>query len=207
MDQKQDTDSTQNMASPQKYEVFYEATPNPQSMKFNFNAIISDKTAFFDDPIQTTRSPLAQKLFGFPWTKAILIGPHYVTITKQEWVEWSTLADPLANLLAEHLERQEGVLLSLPAEDEAATEPSADDISENDSPLIKKIKDILNREIRPAVAADGGDILFSRYVDNRLYLRLQGACSGCPSSAMTLKDGIEVRLKEEIPELIEVISI
>ncbi len=199
-----------------KLDVFYEATPNPNSMKFNITGIIADETEFFDDPGKTARSPLAQKLFGFPWMKAVFIGANYVTVTKQEWVDWSVLANPLSDLLAEHFERGEAVLL--PAHlfkegTEGATSGIAEgathasDISENDSPEVKKIKEIIARDIRPAVAMDGGDIVFSHYENNRVYLRMQGACSGCPSSAITLKDGIETRLKEELPEIIEVIAI
>lgn len=193
--------------------VFYEATPNPNSMKFRSDHQIADETAFFDDPTKTSRSPLAQKLFGFPWAQAVLIGPDFVTVTKQSWVEWKILADPLANLIDEHLERKEGVLFpakpaaSAASEDHSATDGLTSTIHEDDPPEVKTIKHILDTEIRPAVAMDGGDIVFQRYEDNRLYLYMQGACSGCPSSAMTLKQGVESRLKEAVPELIEVIAI
>lgn len=198
-----------------KVEVFYEATPNPQAMKFNVAAStdICDESIFFDDPTKTARSPLAQKLFGFPWMKAVYISTNSVTITKQDWVEWSILAEPLSDLLSEHIERGEGVLLPASAfakndgnPDDASPESGAA-INANDSFVVKKIKEILERDIRPAVAMDGGDIVFSHYENNRLYLHMQGACSGCPSSAMTLKDGIETRMREEIPELIEVIAV
>lgn len=200
-----------------KFEVYYEATPNPHSMKFNVSAEIATEAVFFEEPTKTARSPLAQKLFGFPWAKAIFIGPTYVTITKQEWVDWSVLADPLSDLIAEHLDRGESVLIDAeefsessedgPMSGGAAPGSASTEINENDSPIVKKIKEILNRDIRPAVAQDGGDIVFNRYENNRLYLHMQGACSGCPSSQITLKEGIETRLKEAVPELIEVIAI
>jgi len=193
-----------------KIEVFYESTPNPLSLKFNVAKMIADETAFFDEPLKAARSPLAQKLFGFPWCAAVMVGPNFVTVTRQEWVDWSVIADPLADLIAEHLERNEGVLLPAAAfagGEDFSDVDAANLVSENDSLVVKKIKEILNREIRPAVAMDGGDILFSRFEDNRLYLKLQGSCSGCPSSMITLKDGVEVRLKQDIPELIEVISV
>lgn len=177
--------------------VTYEATPNPQSMKFNIGKIIADETVYFDDPQKTARSPLASKLFGFAWVQGVMIGTHSVTITKQSWVEWSQLADPLSDLIAEHIERNEGILL--PAQSLA--------IDNNDTPVVQQIKQILDTEIRPAVALDGGDIIFDRYENNRLYLHMVGACSGCPSSTITLKDGIETRMKKAIPEIIEVISI
>ena len=187
--------------------VFYEATPNPNAMKFRTDRKIADETVFFEDPVKTTRSPLAQKLFGFPWAQAVMIGPDFVTVTKQNWVEWKILADPLARLIEEHLERDEGVLLpaQLAANDTNGGKPST--INEDDPPAVKTIKHILDTEIRPAVAMDGGDIVFQRYEDHRLYLYMQGACSGCPSSMMTLKQGVESRLKEAVPELEEVIAV
>lgn len=187
--------------------ITYESTPNPQAMKFNLDRFVADETVYFDDPNKTVRSPLAQKLFGFPWAQAIMIGPNYVTVTKQGWVEWDILADPLSDLIFEHLESDEAVLLK-PSENQVdAVVGGAHQLLADDSETVKTIKTILDQEIRPAVAQDGGDILFDRYEAGRLYLRLQGACSGCPSSMMTLKEGVEVRMKEMIPELIEVISV
>ena len=116
------------------------------------------------------------------------------------------LADPLSELLVEHFERNEPVLIAA-AESTEVTSTDGSGINENDSDVVKKIKEILNNEIRPAVAMDGGDIQFSHYEDHKLYLHMQGACSGCPSSALTLKEGIETRMKEAIPELTEVLSI
>ena len=188
----------------EKIQVLYEATPNPQSMKFNFTCQISNETAFFDNPALAARSPLAQKVFGFPWAQSVMIGPYFVTITKQDWVDWTVIADPLADLLAEHLERKEGVLLELDTVD--STTEGSSHIEGNDSEIVQQIKKILDNEIRPAVAMDGGDIIFSRYENNRLYLKLQGSCSGCPSSVITLKEGIESRMKQSIPELVEVID-
>jgi Fe-S cluster biogenesis protein NfuA len=178
-------------------QVFYESTPNPQAMKFVITKKIADETAFFDDPQKALRSPLASKLFGFPWAQAVMIGPNFVTITKQEWVEWNILADPLASLIDEHLERGEEVLLA----ENTIVEGS------DDSPVVQKIKHILNTEIRPAVAMDGGDIVFHKYENNIVYLYMQGSCAGCPSSTMTLKQGIEVRLKEALPEISEVVAL
>jgi Fe-S cluster biogenesis protein NfuA len=180
-----------------QYEVFYEATPNPQSMKFVVTAPIASESVNFASAAETSRSPLARKIFGFPWAAGVFVGPNFVTVTKQEWVNWDVLADPLSGLIKEHLERGEPVLI------EAAVE--ADD--SNDSPVVQQIKKILREEIRPAVAMDGGDIVFQKYENGRVFLHLHGACSGCPSSAMTLKDGIETRLKQSIPEIAEVVAV
>lgn len=187
-----------------KVEVYYESTPNPQAMKFVITEMIANETAYFDDPQKAQRSPLATKLFGFPWASAIMVGPNFVTVTKQEWVEWKILADPLSSLIAEHIERKEGVLLN-PAD--VPADRATEGISENDSEVVQKIKRILNTEIRPAVAMDGGDIEFAKYEDNVLYVHMKGSCSGCPSSTMTLKQGIEVRMKEALPEIKEVVAV
>ncbi len=190
--------------SPTSIQVFYEATPNPEAMKFIATQALSPKTVFFEDVSQARLSPLAMKLFGFPWMQAVLIGPNFVTITKQNWVDWPTLADPLAHMIQEHLESGEPVLL-----EEQGTSSSSNDFADdpNDSPIVREIKRVLNFEVRPAVAMDGGDIIFHKYEEQKVYVYMQGSCSGCPSSTMTLKQGIEARLKEVIPEIDEVIAL
>lgn len=192
-----------------EYSVFYEATPNPQSMKFIVTAMISPETANFTNLAEAKRSPLAQKLLGFPWAAGVFIGPTFVTVTKQEWVDWDVIAEPLSELIKEHLVRGEPVLTPENTGERqyfSSGDTSTED-SESDSPTIRQIKKILREEIRPAVAMDGGDITFSKYEDRRVYLHMQGACSGCPSSAFTLKEGIETRLRDAIPEIQEVVAI
>ena len=183
--------------------VFYEATPNPQSMKFVCTVPIATESRNFTSVAEAAASPLALKIFGFPWSAGVFIGPNFVTVTKQEWVDWNILADPLAELIKEHLVRGEPVFKK--AESEALS-PLADKDSD-DSPVVRQIKRVLHEEIRPAVAMDGGDIEFAKFEDGRVYLRMQGACSGCPSSSYTLKEGIETRLRAAIPEVQEVIAI
>lgn len=181
--------------------IVYESTPNPQAMKFIVtDRQIADETVQFLSAEDSLRSPLARKLFGFPWAGGVLIGPNFVTVSKQEWVDWTVLAEPLANLIDEHVRSGEAVLNPKAATSDS--EPASDD-----SPVVQQIKKILDLEIRPAVAMDGGDIAFRSFEDGRLYLEMQGSCSGCPSSMMTLKDGIEARLREVIPDVKEVISV
>ena len=180
--------------------ITYEPTPNPQTMKYHMGCQISEESLNFDDPIKAERSPLAKKIFGFPWAAGVFIGTDFLTITKQDWVEWEIIAEPLAKLLAEHLDSGLPIVVEV-------FEKREGEVNENDSPVVKKIKELLNLEIRPAVAMDGGDIKFHKYEDNILYLQMQGACSGCPSAAMTLKNGIEMRVRELIPEVKEVVSI
>jgi Fe-S cluster biogenesis protein NfuA len=185
------------------YQVSIETTPNPEAMKFVVNQTIAAGSHAFHAATETASSPLAKKLFSFPWAKSVLIGPSFVSVVKQDWVDWDVLAEPLAQLIQEHLERGEGVIV------EVAKTEAVEAVKFSNDPLTQKIIDLLNAEIRPAVAMDGGDIVFQRFEadSGRVFLHMQGACSGCPSSAFTLKEGIEVRLKEMIPEVQEVIAI
>lgn len=178
--------------------VTFESTPNPATLKFLLQRQVTDEA--FDCPTaqDAERSPLAVKLFGFPWTSSVFVGQDFITVTKQDWVEWSLLAEPLTGLIQEHLDKGESVVLKVQAISENSTE---------DTPLIKQIKNLLNIEIRPVVALDGGDIVFNRYENNILYIHMRGACAGCPSSTATLKEGIEVRMKEAFPEIQEVVAI
>lgn len=178
--------------------VTFEPTPNPATMKFNFHQRISDQTIDFPSVEYSDRSPLAAKIFGFPWTAAVFLGEDFVTVTKQDWVDWDILATPLAGLLGEHVESGLPVVIKLEA---------TLDESQSDSDVVKQIKRILLNEIKPVVALDGGDIVFSKYENNVLFLRMQGSCAGCPSSQATLKDGIEVRMKELIPEIKGVVAV
>jgi Fe-S cluster biogenesis protein NfuA len=173
-----------------------EQTPNPQTLRFVTNMSLTDHPAEFKSAQETSTAPLARKLFGFPWTAGVFIGRDFVTVTKQEWVEWETLAEPLAGLIQEHLERGETIMHT----------PSVQESSTDDSTDVQMIKKILNEEIRPAVAMDGGDIVFHKYEDGVVYLFMQGSCAGCPSSTMTLKMGIETRLKESVPGIRDVVA-
>jgi Fe-S cluster biogenesis protein NfuA len=178
--------------------VTFEQTPNPSTMKFNFGRKISDHSIEFADVASTESSPLAAKIFGFPWTASVYLGEDFVTVTKQDWVDWDILASPLAGLLTEHIDSGQPILIKL----EASLDESA-----NDSDVVKQIKRIIQTEIKPAVAMDGGDIVFGKYENNILFIHMKGSCAGCPSSQATLKDGIEVRMKEMIPEIKEVVAI
>jgi Fe-S cluster biogenesis protein NfuA len=175
-----------------------EQTPNPQTLRFVTNQTLTDEPAEFKTAQETSTSPLARKLFGFPWTAGVFIGRDFVTVTKQEWVDWETLAEPLAGLIQEHLERGETVLHKV--------EGGAKQATGLDSPDIETIKRVLNEEIRPAVAQDGGDVVFHKFEDGVVYLFMQGSCAGCPSSTMTLKMGIETRLIEAVPSIREVVA-
>lgn len=183
---------------PMATQVSIESTPNPSTMKFKFPFQVTDDGFECPSAQETDRSPLAAKIFGFPWTASVFVGPDFITVTKQDWVDWSYLSEPLAGLIQEHVDSGQAIAVApmAPAPDEA-----------NDTPLVKQIKTVINNEIRPVVALDGGDIVFNRFENNIVYLQMKGACAGCPSSSATLKEGIEVRLKEAFPEIHEVVAI
>ncbi|WP_413291087.1 NifU family protein [Bdellovibrio sp. HCB337] len=184
------------MANSQK--VMIESTPNPATLKFLLQTRVTEEAFDCPNAQEAERSPLAAKLFGFPWTSSVFVGTDFITVTKQDWVDWNMLAEPLAGLIQEHMDKGEPVVLKVAA---------SPDVSVNDSPIVKQIKTLLNNEIRPVVALDGGDIVFNKYENNILYIHMRGACAGCPSSSATLKDGIEVRMKEAFPEITEVVAI
>ncbi len=188
--------------------VHFEATPNPQTLRFVCNRTITDFPAEFKTVQETARSPLAKKLFGFPWTAGVYIGKDFISVSKQDWVDWETLSEPLAGLIEEHLERGEAVILEpvKPAASSGAASGAAS-ATASDSDDVRMIKKILEEEIRPAVAQDGGDIVFHSFENGIVSIFMQGSCSGCPSSTVTLKLGIEERLKSLIPSVKEVISI
>lgn len=179
-------------------QVTAEETPNPHTFKFIINQQIADNNVQFSEASEAASSPLATKLFGFPWTDSVYIGENFVSLTKQDWVEWDILKEPLCGLIKEHIEKKEPVLLNYSAEETS---------DENDSEQVKIIKKVINEEIRPQVALDGGDIVFHKYDNNVVYIYMQGACNGCPSSSITLKQGIEVRLKNALPEISEVVAL
>lgn len=179
--------------------VNFEPTPNPATLKFMLSVKILDESIDFASSMDAERSPLAAKIFGFPWTSRVFLGPDFVTVTKQDWVDWDVLAEPLAGLIREHLESGEAIYYEAPE--------GTNDEGANDSPLVKNIKRALNTEVRPVVALDGGDIVFAKFEDNKLFLHMRGSCAGCPSSSATLKQGIETRMRELFPEIHEVVSL
>lgn len=180
-------------------QVRYESTPNPSTYKFIFPETLVIEAREFSTPQEAEVSPLASKLFGFPWTAKVFIGNDFVSITKQDWVDWSVLAEPLNGLIQEHLDKGEKIIHDF--------DPSVETSDSEGNPVVHQIKQIIKNEIQPVVALDGGQILFHSYKDNTVFIQMKGACAGCPSSTATLKDGIEVRIKELVPEVKDVVAI
>lgn len=180
--------------------VSLEFTPNPNTLKYSVNRQILSQGAvnFVTKEDAEARSPLAAQLFAVPGICGVMIGKDFVTVTKTEEGDWDVVHKSSSSIIEKVLSQNEVVLI------EGAQLPAH---KGGESEIEKKIREILDQEVRPAVAMDGGDITFEKYEDGVVYLYLQGACSGCPSSTATLKMGIETRLKRDIPEIIEVVSI
>ena len=181
--------------------VSLEFTPNPNTLKYSVNRELLDHGAanFVKKSEAEARSPLATKLFGVPGIAGIMIGKNFVTVTKTEEGDWDVVHKNSSQIIESHLAANEPVITG----DTQAPEAHKGGNTE----IETKIREILDKEIRPAVAMDGGDITFEKYEDGVVYVYLQGSCSGCPSSTATLKMGIETRLREAMPEIQEVVAV
>ena len=183
-----------------KVKIHTEGTPNPNALKFVLDKELLGKDTYnFPDKTSSKDSPLATKLFELGSVKEVFLGKDFITISKAPETSWDMIYDKLIETINKHFESGE------PTINKTTTSENKAVSSDND--IEKKIHEILDNQIRPAVASDGGDVIFNSYKDGILSLHLQGACSTCPSSIMTLKVGIESMLKKQIPELKEVISI
>ncbi|MFZ5470069.1 MAG: NifU family protein [Myxococcota bacterium] len=177
-----------------------EWTPNPSTLKYVTDVRLLPRGAlqFTDPEMAAAQSPLAHKLMGLTGVTAVMIGKTFVTITKGEEGEWDELNDAVLATMQEHLDAGEVVVLPEALEAKEAA---------GGGEVETRIRDILEAEIRPAVMMDGGDITLERFEQGIVYLNMKGSCSGCPSSTMTLKMGIEERLRQEIPEVQEVVAL
>jgi NFU1 iron-sulfur cluster scaffold homolog, mitochondrial len=185
--------------------IYTEMTPNPETMKFVANKLLfPGKSADFPDVESAKPSPLATELFGFPFLKAVFIASNFVTLTKTPDTDWADVIPAIRDFLKEYLEEGKAVV----NEAELATRKveSSNDVLADDSDVVKRIKELLDNYVRPAVEMDGGAIQFKSYDDGIVNLMLQGSCSGCPSSMITLKAGIEGMMKRMIPEVKEVVA-
>lgn len=192
--------------------LFYaEATPNPDAMKFVANRVILPGNSLeFSEPSKAAESPLAKELFRFSFVKTVFVSQNFITIVKHPGaVEWQELISMVRPFLSGFFDEGKQVMLNKPEKGNASaatslTAPGLDPDSLSD--LDKKIVEILDEYIRPAVEGDGGAITFRSFRDGVVTLVLQGSCSGCPSSHMTLKAGIEGLLRRMIPEVEKVVA-
>ncbi len=179
-----------------------EQTPNPATLKFlPGRPVMTRGTANFTDAAAARISPLAERLFSLPGVSGVFFGADFITVTKQEDGDWYHLKPAILAVIMEHFTTGRPVFL---AGDGEAADTAAD---EEDDEIVAQIKELLETRVRPAVAQDGGDIIFHDFEDGVVYLHMQGSCSGCPSSTATLKAGIENMLRHYIPEVVEVQAI
>ena len=184
-------------------EISAEITPNPNTLKFNVNkTLLQSGSVNFPDKAKAKGALLPERLFQIENVLGVLIGQSFITITKNPDSEWPALVPAVTETLKSLLNSNEILFPQQAAVDEA---PKADQSA--NSEIEKKIREVLDSEIRPAVAMDGGDITFYGYENGVVTLHLQGSCSTCPSSIMTMKMGVENRLKSLIPEIREVVQV
>ena len=185
--------------------IYTEMTPNPETMKFVANKLLyPGKSIDFPDTESAAPSPLATELFGFPFIRAVFIASNFVTLTKTPDAEWMDVTPSIRQFLKDYLEEGKTVI----NEDEIVEvkKEGSNEVLADDDDVVKRIKELLENYVKPAVEMDGGAIQYKSYSDGVVNLTMQGSCSGCPSSMITLKAGIEGMMKRMIPEVKEVVA-
>jgi len=178
-----------------------EETPNPSTLKFTPGVpVMGTGTAAFAKKEDCANSPLAQKLFECEQVRGVFLGSDFITVTKTDDLEWGVLKTEILAIIMDHFVSGGEVIIKDKTDEK--NQPKADD-----SEVVVQIKELLEERVRPAVAMDGGDIIFHKYEDGVVYLEMHGACAGCPSSGITLKNGVENMLKHFIPEISRVEAI
>lgn len=174
-----------------------EATPNPLTLKFiPGRQVMPSGTTFYTSAQAAGDSPLAQALFAVSSVSAVFLSTDFISVTKTENEDWTTLKPLLLSIIMDHFVAERPVILQ--------GKPETTEDTSGDSEIVTQIKELIETRVRPAVAMDGGDIVFRGFHDGIVQLELHGACSGCPSSTATLKSGIENMLKHYVPEVVAV---
>jgi Fe-S cluster biogenesis protein NfuA len=172
-----------------------QTTPNPATLKFLPGQDVAPKGVFeFKNREETGSSPLAHRLFGITGVENVFLGRDFVSVSKASNTDWSMLKPMILAALMEHFSTGQPIVIGAAKEQD----------NSNDSEIVSQIKELLETRVRPAVMMDGGDIVFDSFESGIVYLRMRGACAGCPSSTMTLKSGIENMLRHYVPEVTEV---
>ena len=175
-----------------------EPTPNPATLKFlPGREVLGAGTADFRSAESADRSPLAARLFEIDGVRGVFLGADFVTVTKADGLDWLQLKPAILGAIMEHFLSGRPVL-------EGGVAGQAEEYQDADREIVAQIKELIDTRVRPAVAMDGGDIIFRGFEGGVVYLHMQGSCSGCPSSTATLKHGIENVLRHYIPEVVEV---
>ena len=178
-----------------------EPTPNPATLKFiPGKTVLGDGTLDFRDKSEATASPLAQRLFGVDGVTGVFLGSDFISVTKGEADEWQHIKPAILGAIMEHYLSGAPVV----TDGEVSGEDAHEHYDPADEDTVKTIKELLDTRVRPAVANDGGDIVFHGFKDGVVFLHMRGACSGCPSSTATLRHGIENLLRHFCPDVQEV---
>ncbi len=180
-----------------------ETTPNPATVKFlPGQTVMADGTRDFATPEDAEGSPLADALFGLGDVEGVFFGGDFVSVTKGPGSDWATVKPQVLTILLDHFAA--GAPLFHPHAADADPGPTSFPIAPEDADIVAQIAELIDTRVRPAVAADGGDIVLRGFDKGTVFLSMQGACAGCPSSSMTLKQGVEQLLKYYVPEVTEV---
>jgi Fe-S cluster biogenesis protein NfuA len=178
-----------------------EPTPNPATLKFLPGQTVMEMgTANFTATDDAASSPLAQRLFGIEGVVGVFLGGEFITATKTPDGDWETLKAPILSAIMDHYTSGDPMVI----ESAKLQVPEGADADGEEGGVVSQIKELIETRVRPAVAQDGGDIIFHGFQEGIVYLQMQGACAGCPSSSATLKHGIENMLKYYVPEVLEV---
>ena len=183
--------------------IYTEMTPNPETMKFVANKLLyPGKSIDFPDESSAGPSPLAKELFAFPFIRSVFIASNFVTLSKTIDTNWDDVIPSIKEFLKEYLEEGKAVI----NEDQIVVKKDTNTVSADDEDVVVRIKELLENYVKPAVEMDGGAISYKGFENGTVKLMLQGSCSGCPSSMITLKSGIEGMMKRMIPEVKEVVA-
>ncbi|MCW3078298.1 MAG: NifU family protein [Bacteroidetes bacterium] len=197
------------------YIIYAEETPNPSSVKFVANKLllVSGASAEYLSVAEAAEAPIVKELFKFPFVKSIFIASNFITVTKRDSVEWEEIRDELRVFITEYLNKGKEIINKLPQKEVAKDSGFKETVTVNtqhaspSNDVENKIIEVLEQYIRPAVESDGGQITFKELKDGVVTVQMRGSCSGCPSSTMTLKAGIEALLKRLLPDDVkEVVS-
>jgi NFU1 iron-sulfur cluster scaffold homolog, mitochondrial len=184
---------------PKNTHIYLESNPNPNSLKFVVDEMLVPEGFSFDFPDRESAegAPLAQELFDYPFVDRVFYMSNFVTVTKREGVEWIEIQGTIKDHIKQYLDAGKFIIEMFEPEPES---------SEEETETVKKIKTILEEYIRPAVEQDGGAITYHSYNEGVVRVKLQGSCSGCPSSMITLKAGIENLFKRMMPDEVQAVE-
>lgn len=189
--------------------LYTEQTPNPETLKYVTNRLLYRGIADFKEKeIADTWSPMAKSLMELPYVKAVYFNNNYVTITKEFNYEWSDIMLKVKEFIKEYIENDGKIVIEGYGEylEQEQAKNNASQFSGEHGEIAKKVKELIDTYVKPAVEMDGGNIEFKAYENGKVFVVMQGSCSGCPSSTVTLKSGIEGMLKRMVPEVTEVVQ-